>query len=60
MAYVNIRVLRLLKEELAWVINKWLQVISNKMLFITVVPLRNQRINRFKFNGILYALLCDP
>ena len=40
-AYMNVRVSRRLKEELAWVIDKWLWVISNKMLFKTVVPLRN-------------------
>ena len=40
-AYVNICVLRRLKEELAWVIDKRLWAISNKMLFKTVVPLRN-------------------
>ena len=40
-AYVNLRVSRCLKEELVWVIGKWLWVISNKMLFKTVVPLRN-------------------
>ena len=40
-AYVNIFVSRRLKEELAWVIDKRLQVISNKMLFKTVVPLTN-------------------
>ena len=40
-AYVNIHTSRRLKEELAWVINKGLQAISNKMLFETVVPLRN-------------------
>ena len=39
-AYVNVRILRCLKEELAWVIDKRLQVVSNKMLFKTVVPLR--------------------
>ena len=39
--YMNVRVSRCLKEELAWVIVKQLQVISNKMLFKTVVPLRN-------------------
>ena len=38
---VNVCVSRHLKEELAWVIDKWLWVISNKMLFKTVVPLRN-------------------
>ena len=41
MAYVNICVSRRLKEELAWVIDKQLRVISNKLLFKTVVPLRN-------------------
>ena len=40
-AYVDIHVSRRLKEELAWVIDKRLRVISNKMLFKTVVPLRN-------------------
>ena len=30
-----------LKEELAWAIDERLQVISNKMLFKTVIPLRN-------------------
>ena len=41
MAYVNLRISRRLKEELAWVIDKRLRAISNKMLFNTVVPLRN-------------------
>ena len=40
-AYVNIRILRRLKEELAWAIDKRLQVNGNKMLFRTVVPLKN-------------------
>ena len=41
--YVNVRVSKRLKEELAWVIDKRLRAISNKMLmlFKTVVPLRN-------------------
>ena len=39
--YVNVRVLRWLKEELAWVIDKWLRAISNNMLFKTIVSLRN-------------------
>ena len=30
-AYVNVRVLRRLIEQLAWVIDKRLQVISNRM-----------------------------
>ena len=29
------------KEELAWATDKWLQVVSNKMLFKTVIPLRS-------------------
>ena len=42
-AYTNVHVLRRLKEELTWVIDKRLRVISNKMLIKTVapVPLRN-------------------
>ena len=39
--YVNIRILKLLKEELAWGIDKQFWVISNIMLFKTVIPLRN-------------------
>ena len=41
MVYVNIHILRNLKEELAWAIDKWLQVISNVMLFKTAILLRN-------------------
>ena len=37
--YVSVRISRRLKEELAWVIDKRLRDISNKMLFKTVVPL---------------------
>ena len=47
------------RRSLAWAIDKWLQVVSNKMLFNTVMPLRNKRKSRFKFKTILYALLCD-
>ena len=32
MAYMNVRVLRRLKEELAWLIDKWLRGISNKVI----------------------------
>ena len=39
-AKMNIRVLRRLKEELAWAIDKWLRLIINIMLFKTVIPLR--------------------
>ena len=41
MAYVNVCVSRHLKEELAWAIDKRLWDVSNKMLFKTVIPLRN-------------------
>ena len=41
MAYVGVHVSRRLKEELAWATDKRLQVISNIMLFKTVIPLRN-------------------
>ena len=40
-AYMNICVSRRLKEELAWDIDKRHRVISSKMLFKTVIPLRN-------------------
>ena len=40
MAYVNVRVSRHLKEELGWALDKWLQLIVNKMLFKTFIPLR--------------------
>ena len=39
-AYMNVHVVRNLKEELAWAIDKWLWVISNTVLFKTVIPLR--------------------
>ena len=42
MAYVNVRISRHLRKELALVvIDKWLWVISNKMLFKTVIPLKS-------------------
>ena len=40
MAYVNVHVLRRLKEELGWAIDKQLRLIIDKMLFKTVIPLR--------------------
>ena len=40
-AYVNVCVSKWLKEGLTWAIAKWLRVISNKMLFKTVILLRN-------------------
>ena len=40
-AYINVCISRRLKEELAWYIDKRYQVISSKMLFKAVIPLRN-------------------
>ena len=40
MAYINVRVSRRLKEKLGWAIDKRLQLIINKILFKTVIPLR--------------------
>ena len=39
-AYMNVRILRCLKEELCRAIDKWLRPIINTMLFKTVIPLR--------------------
>ena len=39
-AYMNIRILRCLKEELSWAIDKGLRLLINIVLFKTVVPLR--------------------
>ena len=39
-AYIGVCISRLLKEEFPWATDKWLQVISNMLLFKTV-PLRN-------------------
>ena len=38
--YVNVHISRGLKEELAWAIDKRLQLIINIMLIKTVIPLR--------------------
>ena len=35
-AYVNVRLSRRVKEELIWVIDNWLWIMTNKMLFETV------------------------
>ena len=47
-----------IKEELAWVIDKRLRAISNIMVFKTLVPLRTKEKTRLKFKTILDALLC--
>ena len=46
-AYVKVHVSRHLKQELAWAIDKRLLVISNIMLFETVIPLRIYRTKLF-------------
>ena len=47
--YVNVRVSRHLKEELAWVIDKWLWAISNKMLVVyTTKKLKNKAVLNLK------------
>ena len=45
----NVRVSKHSKEYLAWVIDKQLWVISNTMIFETVIPQSN----------LLHVLLCD-
>ena len=55
MAYVNVHVSRLLKEELAWVIDKWLRIIVNTMLFKTIILLKFYKIKPF-FNIVCVAM----
>ena len=38
--YMKVRVLRRLRAELGWVIDKRLQLIINTVIFKTVIPLR--------------------
>ena len=60
-AYVNVCVSRRLKDELAWVIDKRLRAISNKMLFKTVVATTEKLKNKAVLNlkqYCSYALLC--
>ena len=47
MVCVCVCISRYLKEELAWAIDKQLWIISNIMLFKTVIPLRNYEIKPF-------------
>ena len=39
--YMNVRISKQLKEAVDWAIDKQLWVLSNKMLFKTLVSLRN-------------------
>ena len=47
-AYMNVCILSYLKEELAWVIDKQLWVVSNKMLFKTSKKLKKKAILNLK------------
>ena len=49
-AYMKVRVSRCLKQELAWVIDKRLWVISNKMLLKTVVSTTKKLKNKAVLN----------
>ena len=52
---MNVHASKHQKEELAQAIDKWLQVISNKMLFRTVIPLRK---NKAILNLKQYCMHC--
>ena len=56
--YVDISVLRCLKENLVLAIDAQFQTASNIMLLKTVIPLKTKEQSHFKFKTILYALLC--
>ena len=59
-AYVNVRVSKSLKEEVAWAIDKRLRVVSNKMLFKTVIAttkkLKKKSHFKFKTNIVCVAM----
>ena len=57
-AYMNVCILRHLKEELAWVLDKWLQLISNKMLFKTVIATTKKLKNKAALNLKRYCMRC--
>ena len=61
---VHVHVSSHLKEELAWVVDKRLRIISTIMLFknskSTKELKETKEQNCFKFKTILYALLCGP
>ena len=54
------RCIKAFKRRAAWAIDKRLQVISNKILFKTVTPLKTKELSHFNFKSILYALLRGP
>ena len=58
---VDVCISSYLKEELAWAVDKRLQVISNIMLFKNSKTTKElNRTSLFKFETILYMLLCGP
>ena len=56
MAYVNVRILRRLKEELAWAIDKQPWLIIKTMLFKAVIPLNLK--NKAILNLKHYCMCC--
>ena len=58
MAYVNVRVSKSLKEELAWATDKRLQVISNIMLVKTVIQLCTTKKLKNKVVLSLFNIVC--
>ena len=51
--------IKLFKEQLAWAVDKRIQVISTIMLFKNSKTTKEpEGISRFKFKAILYTLLC--
>ena len=59
-AYVNVHLSRHVKEELAWAVDKWLQVISNTNVIKNSYTTKNLKSKPFKFKTVLFALPCDP
>ena len=54
--YVNLRVFGHLKDELAWAIDNWLWVTSNKMFFKTVIYTTKKK--KVVINMKLYCMDC--
>ena len=54
--HVNVHVLRHLKEELAWAIDKRIWVTSNKMLFTTVIRTTNKLKNKIILDLTQYCM----
>ena len=55
MAYINKCVSKHSKEELAWAIDKYLRVISNKM---SVIPLKNTALNNIVCVAMWPLVMC--